>query len=129
MKELNLAGRKTRILLKTMGEKKIVSSHGVSGLEVSSLDCNDFLGLQDTFSQKTIPATTGNIPLQEDVDKWPHLQEVLLPEIDAEIRLLIGTNAPKDIEPWQVISSVEHGLAGPSMDLPGKTLATVEHMD
>lgn len=107
MKELNLTGRKTHILLKTMGEKKIVSSHIVSGLEVGSLDCNDFLGLPDTFSQKTIPATKGNIPLQEDVDKWPHLQEVLLSEIDAEIGLLIGTNAPKAIEPWQVIASVE----------------------
>lgn len=82
-----------------MGEKKIASSHAVSGLEVSGLDCNDYLGLPDTFSQKTIPATKGNIPLQEDVDKWPHLQEVLLPKINAEIGLLIGTNAFKAIEP------------------------------
>lgn len=62
MKELNFTGRKTHILLKgEMEEKRIVSSHVVSGLEVSSLDCNDFLELPDTFSQKTIPATKGNI--------------------------------------------------------------------
>ncbi|KAJ8375703.1 hypothetical protein SKAU_G00062830 [Synaphobranchus kaupii] len=60
MKELNLTSRKTNILLKAMGEKRIVSSHMVSGLEVSSLDCSDFLGLPDTYSQKTIPATKGD---------------------------------------------------------------------
>ena len=81
----------------------------VTGLEVSSLDGNDFLGLPDTYSQKSIPATKGNIPLQEDVDTWPHLRQVLLPKIDAEIGLLIGTNAPKAMEPWQVIASVDDG--------------------
>lgn len=109
MKELNLTGRNTHILLKTMGEERIVSSHIVSGSEVSNLDCKEFLELPDMFSQKTIPATKDNIPLQEDVDKWPHLQGVLLPKIEAEIGLLIGTNAPKAIEPWQVIASVKDG--------------------
>lgn len=109
MRELNVTGRKTHILLKTMGEKRIVSSHILSGLEVSSLGCNDFLTLPDTYSQKTIPASADNIPLQEDVDKWPHLQQVKIPKIDAEIGLLIGTNAPKAIEPWQVIASVNDG--------------------
>lgn len=109
MKQLNLTGRKTHILLKTMGEERIVNSHIVSGLEVSSLDCNEFLELPNTFSQKTIPATKGNIPLQEDVERWPHLQEVSIPKLKAEMGLLIGTNAPKAIEPWQVIASSNDG--------------------
>lgn len=47
--------------------------------------------------------------LSQDIDKWPHLQQVSLPIIDAEIGLFIGTNAPKAIEPWQVIAGVDDG--------------------
>lgn len=53
--------------------------------------------------------TKRNIPLQESVVKWPHLQQFFLPKIDAEVSVLIGTNAPMAFEPWKVIASVEDG--------------------
>ncbi|KAK7884418.1 hypothetical protein WMY93_027541 [Mugilogobius chulae] len=105
MQELSLTGRNTNILLKTMGEEKVVSSHIVSGLEVSSLDNNDFFELPDMYSHSNIPASVENVPSPEYVSKWPYLQQVSIPKIDAKIGLLIGTNAPKAIEPWQVIAS------------------------
>ncbi|KAK7925238.1 hypothetical protein WMY93_007548 [Mugilogobius chulae] len=109
MQELSLTGRNTNILLKTMGEEKVVSSHIVSGLEVSSLDNNDFFELPDMYSHSNIPASVENIPSPEYVSKWPYLQQVSIPKIDAKIGLLIGTNAPKAIEPWQVIASENGG--------------------
>lgn len=81
----------------------------MNGLEISSLDGNHFIELSEVFSQKNIPVTKDNIPRQEDVDSWPHLKEVKLPTIQAEVGLLIGTNVPKAMEPLQVVSSVDDG--------------------
>lgn len=109
MHELNLSGRKTKILLKTMGEEKVVSSHIVSGLEISSLDSNDFFELPEMYSHSDIPASADNAPSQDYVNRWTYLQQVSIPRIEAKIGLLIGANAPKAVEPWQVIASENGG--------------------
>ncbi|KAL1269131.1 hypothetical protein QQF64_031420 [Cirrhinus molitorella] len=57
------------------------------------------------FSKREIPVKRENIPQQKDVKKWKYLEEVCLPQIDAGIGLLIGTNVPKILEPWKVINS------------------------
>ncbi|KAI2661009.1 UvrABC system protein B [Labeo rohita] len=50
-----------------------------------------------------------NIPQQHDVDKWPYLSEVKLPQIDAGVEILIGNKEYKLLEPWQVINSKHNG--------------------
>lgn len=62
MSELKVNGRKTDILLKTMGDEKQVKTHIVSGLEISSLDGDEFVRLPDVFTQRTIPVHKSNIP-------------------------------------------------------------------
>lgn len=39
MHKLHLTGREGNILLRTMGQERVVSGHIVSGLEVAALDC------------------------------------------------------------------------------------------
>lgn len=56
-----------------------------------------------------MPVNKGKIPCQSDLQRWPHLGDVYLPEIDPEVELLIGTNIPKTLEPLQVIRSVDDG--------------------
>lgn len=63
----------------------------VSGMEISSLDGNQFIELSEVFSQKTIPVTKD-------------LKEVKLPTLQAEVGLLIGAHVPEAIKPLQVIS-------------------------
>lgn len=109
MNKLKLSGRKTDILLRTMNEEKPVSTYVVSGLEVSSLSGDEFIDLPDAFTQKTIPVGKENIPQQKDLERWPHLKEIKLPQIEADIGLLIGANVPKAMEPWEVVSSVGNG--------------------
>lgn len=43
------------------------------------------------------------------MQKWPYLKYVQLPYIYANVDLLIGTNAPKLMEPWKVINSQGEG--------------------
>jgi len=56
-----------------------------------------------TYTQQHMPVHKGNIPRQQDLQAWPHLNSVHLPEIDASIDVLIVTDVPKALEPLQVI--------------------------
>ncbi|KAK0131909.1 hypothetical protein N1851_033296 [Merluccius polli] len=109
MTHLNLKGRKTHILLRTMNQEKSVPTHVVSGIEVSALDSDDFLPLPDTFAQKEMPVTSNNIPRQEDLAQWAYISKVKIPSICSKVELLIGTNAPNLIEPWEVVNSQSGG--------------------
>lgn len=47
-----------------------------------------------------------------ELRKWPYIEDVKIPHIISDDDLLIGTNASKLMEPWQVINSRE-GEDGP----------------
>ena len=40
-----------------------------------------------------------DVPTQEDVDRWPYLRGIKIPDINSDVGLLIGTNAPLASEP------------------------------
>lgn len=109
MDKLNLSGRKTKILLRTMGQEKIVDSCIVSDLEVAGLDSGSYCQMPDIFTQPRMPVNRSNIPRQQHLHKWPHLKQIHLPEIDADVELLIGMNVPRALEPLKVIRSVDKG--------------------
>ena len=75
------------------------------GKEVAGLDSNSFYSLPEVLTQNKMPVTTSNIVTQEELQKWPYLSDVQIPCIHANVDLLIGTNAPKVLEPWQVVNS------------------------
>lgn len=66
---------------------------------VSSVDSCNFIKLPEIFTQSAIPAHRSNILKQADVDRWPHLKGLKIPDLDVGIELLIGTNFPKSMEP------------------------------
>lgn len=109
MNKLDLLGKKRQILLHTMAQEKVMNSYMITGLEVAALDSDQFCQLPCTYTQQKMPVNRSNIPCQNDLDRWPHLRHVHLPEIDSEVELLIGTNVPKALEPLEVIRSVDDG--------------------
>ncbi|KAL3975057.1 hypothetical protein ACER0C_023683 [Sarotherodon galilaeus] len=113
-RKLNVKGKPTRILLSTMsqekpGEQKLMNSFVISGLEVCGLEDSKFVDLPKVFTHTSIPVSSGNIPKQSDIQKWPYLHEVRLPEIEANVDLLIGANCAKAMEPWRVINGQNGG--------------------
>lgn len=46
---------------------------------------------------------------QVELEKWEYLNPVCIPQIQAEVELLIGINSSKLMEPWEVINSVGEG--------------------
>ncbi|KAJ8402854.1 hypothetical protein AAFF_G00361680 [Aldrovandia affinis] len=109
MKRLHAKGRKTEILLRTMGQERPVKSYGLTGLEVTNLEGTTHLNLPRVYTQDRIPVSKENIPTQNDLEKWPYLSGIQLDEIDANIDLLIGINVPKAMEPWHIINSQGNG--------------------
>lgn len=108
-RKMNVKGKRANILLRTMGNKSIVNTNIISGLQVAALDNNDYIDLPDVINQKTMPVSKYNVPHQNDIDKWPYLQNVKLHDIDADVELLIGTDASKVMEPWELINSKDEG--------------------
>ena len=108
-RKLNVSGKKTSFLMRTMGQKKIVNAHILSDLEVSGVDMNDFIPLPDVLTQRSMPVSSLNVPHQEDLVQWSYLKDVKVHDIDAGVDLLIGTDAPKVMEPWEVINSQDDG--------------------
>ena len=109
MRELKVRGRSAKILLRTMNQEKFVDSHVISGLEIAALNGNTYFELPEVYTQRKMPVTRDNIPRQEELSAWPHLSSVEIPVIDADVELLIGTNVPKVMEPWEVVHSNNEG--------------------
>ena len=110
MKQLGIEGLKTRISLTTLEKKgSLVDSFLVQDLVISHLDENNFISLPVLYTRTEILVTKDDIPTQEDADLWPHLNGVYLPNVSAEIGLLIASDVPEALDPLEVKKS-EHGV-------------------
>ena len=98
-----------KISLSTLAKRNSpVDSYLVRDLVVSDLDDNDFVKLHVLYSRPEIPVSKEDIPTQEDIDLWPHLNGVFIPRVDADIRLLIASDIPEALDAVEIRHS-EHG--------------------
>ncbi|KAI7814202.1 hypothetical protein IRJ41_010024 [Triplophysa rosa] len=109
MNDLNIRGRKNNIFLRTMGQEQSVSCNAVTGLEISGIGSNSFFPLPEVYKQKKMPVNSDNIITQKELSKWPYLDRVNIPHIEASVDLLIGINASQVMEPWEIINSYGNG--------------------
>ena len=61
------------------------------------------------YTRKEIPVSMEDVPTLEDVDRWLYLRGIKIPDINSDVGLLIGTNAPLASEPWEVVHSQDDG--------------------
>ena len=61
------------------------------------------------YSRPSLPVSTNAIGTQEDVTRWPHLKGITVPNIEAEIGLLIGSDVPQVLQPIEVRESKNGG--------------------
>ncbi len=109
MQELNVRGRRANFLLRTMGQEKVVPTYTLTGLEVSGLNSECYYQLPNVLTQREMPVTSDNIITQEGLARWSYLSAIQIPCIKANVDLLIGSNAPKLLEPWDVVNSCGGG--------------------
>ena len=86
MRQLGVNGTRTQISLTTLEKKdSLIDSFLVNDLVISDLDENVFIELPALYTRPEIPVSKEEIPTQGDIDQWPHLCGICLPEVDAEI--------------------------------------------
>ena len=109
VRELGLSGRNTTISLTTMEKEQNKTDCCIVSLEVLDLDEVNLIELPSVFTREKLPVAAENIATQEDIDRWPHLSGIQLPKVDANVGLLIGSDAPEVLEPKEVRSSSQGG--------------------
>lgn len=79
---------------------------------------NAVIPLPEILSRPAMPVAQDEIPKQEDVERWPHLQGyVYLPGLNSEVDLLIGANVPEALQPKEVIPASYRGPYATRVDL------------
>jgi len=78
-------------------------------LEVSDLSDHNVIELPKVYSRPSLPVSTDAIGTQEDVNRWPHLKGITVPNIEAQIGLLIGSDVPQVLQPVEVRESKNGG--------------------
>ncbi|KAK6188278.1 hypothetical protein SNE40_004490 [Patella caerulea] len=104
MDKLGVSGRKERRTLETMGKPLDIDTHILTGLEICSLDGSNPGELVTVFSKDEMPVSKSHIPTQADLKEWPHLHQVYLPQIEADIGMLIGNVTPGAYTPIEVVT-------------------------
>ena len=88
MERLMVVGKKTRLKLTTMDSSKDVDTALVNDLVVSDLDENVAILLPEVLSRPAMPVSRDEIPKQEDVERWSHLQgHVYLTDLNSGVDL------------------------------------------
>ena len=110
MKKLGVSGPKVKISLSTLEKiNSPVDSYLVRDLVVSDLNDNDFVKLHVLYRRPEIPVSKEDIPTQEDIDLWPHLNGVFIPCVDADIWLLIASDILEALDPVEIRHSEHDG--------------------
>ena len=90
------------------GKLSGVSGNGplVRDLVISDLEENDFVNISIALHHRPhIPVSGHDIPTQDGVDQWTHLQSTVTPRVDAEIGLLIASDVPEALDPLELSSA------------------------
>ena len=107
--QLGVAGTETTLSLTTMDCENVKSKSKVVSLEVCDLEEKNSVELPIVFTRTKLPVAKEDIPRQDDVNRWPHLQGISLPQIDSDVELLIGNDVPLALEPKEVRASSDGG--------------------
>ena len=101
------SSHKVELSVGTMhGEREMCCSL-VDGIQVFDFDGNNAISLPPLYGVEKLPITKHDTFSKNDISHWKHLKNARIPECDEEVELLIGTNAPDALQPWEIVNSDE----------------------
>ena len=109
LEKLKEQGKKTKLSLTTMHGKGPPVQCSVVELEVFDLDNQNRAELSRVYSTPSLPVCSDCIGKQEDIERWPYQRDIVIPHINAEIGLLIGSDVPEILQPYEVWLSENGG--------------------
>ncbi len=105
--QLGVKGKEVSLSLTTLQNEDCQTECRVASLQVYDMEEECLVELPNVFTTDKIPVSESSIPRQKDIDKWPHLKNVQLRDINSAVGLLIGNDIPAALEPKEVIE--RHG--------------------
>ena len=103
LKALDIDGETTELTMTTAtAENQLISSKLVKGLKISDMAGKKLMDLPPSYTLQKIPVDRQDIATAMDLEHWPKLQEIVPPEKDADIGVLIGANCPQALTPLEV---------------------------
>ena len=97
----------TSITMKTANSVSEQRTKRVNGVTILDFEENNKIELPPIYTLDEIPVSEDEIVTKADLERWPKLSHLDIPECDVEIGILIGNNMPKVSEPWEIIHSSE----------------------
>ena len=108
-RRLGIYSKKDTIRLTTLEQKEVQVNTSVVHLEVADLDDTHLFSLSDVLSRSQLNVGLNSLAVQEDLSHWPHLRDLLIPDVNIDdVHLLIGQDAPSIMIP----TDVRAGLKG-----------------
>ena len=111
LEELKIEGKSTTVTVRTLNGDCKHSSLAVNDLEVVNIEGKQsdyWITLPRMFSQDDLPVASVEIATPENIQQWKYLHRIV-PEMrmdrNVDVKLLIGANCLKALEPEEVISS------------------------
>ena len=102
MNQLKADGKRTTLSLTTMTQEDRPVESSIVSLELFDIQGENFIDLPKVFTTPKLPVSKENMATQQDAEKWSHLKDIEIPEIDAEVSLLIGSDVPQALEPLEI---------------------------
>ena len=88
------SGQRTKLSLETMGVQHNMHTFELKNIEVCDLDLQNSIALPSLYTKDKMPVSHSHIPTYDDIRRWPHLEDINLPQINSDIGLLLGNNVP-----------------------------------
>ena len=108
--KLGIQGKKIKFSLTTLEKENSISDCHIATLQLLDLTESHFIDLPTVLSRDILPIGIDNIPQQQDVDRWPHLNGIQLQTIDdGDIGILIGNDNITALEPHEIRPSDNGG--------------------
>ena len=104
LNEIGVATTRCRLSLTTVNNVVESCASTMASLRISNLEGSVFVEVPQVFAMNTLNISRDTIAKQEDVERWPHLQDIKLSRElkDARVSILIGVNIPEALEPEEV---------------------------
>ena len=102
---LGVHTERTRVSLETVGnDRRALDTSVASGVQVSAVDGASFHPLPPLLTIATLPVTQSDRCRPDELRAAAHLCDLNLPEVDAPVELLLGSNCAPLIAPREVRS-------------------------
>ena len=114
MKNLTIKGHKTSASVKTLIGERINTSFAVGRVKVSRISGLDaeWINIPRAYIKDDLPVDSSKIVTTEKIKNWKYSQEIseeISQSDDVKVKLLIGANCTRALEPVQVIASRDDG--------------------